>query len=109
LELSGLVLRNGLDILVEVEDILGVILIFQSCQARELLPVVCPLLSDDYYCHLMRIINQLAMKANSRQCNQTVYQGRSAASVIKSTYGQADLNYRWVNSIMVAAVFRCIK
>src|SRR5258708_24489205 len=42
LELSGLVLRTGLDVLVEVEDILGVILIFQSCQARELLPVVCP-------------------------------------------------------------------
>jgi hypothetical protein len=40
--LSGLVLRAGLDVLVEVEDILGVIPIFQSCQARELLPVVCP-------------------------------------------------------------------
>src|SRR6266699_5728494 len=40
--LSGLVLRAGLDVLVEVEDILGVIPIFQSRQARELLPGVCP-------------------------------------------------------------------
>jgi hypothetical protein len=31
-------LRTGPDILVEVEDILGVIPIFQRCQARELLP-----------------------------------------------------------------------